>query len=51
MLVPILVLADDDDDDDDDDEDDEGDDTHPGYPIPSSHRTQEETRRVAGILI
>ena len=46
MLVPILVLADD----DDDDEDDDGDDTHPGYPIPSSHRTQEETRREAGIL-
>ena len=42
MLVPILVLADDD--------DDEDDDTHPGYPIPSSHRTQEETRREAGIL-
>ena len=45
MLVPILVLPD-----DDDDEDDEGDDTHPGYPIPSSHCTQEKTRREAGIL-
>ena len=29
ILVPILVLDDD-------------DDTHPGYPIPPSHRTQEK---------